>query len=127
MQRAIEETERRRKLQQEYNAEHGITPETIRKAIHRGIESEAAAHARANAAVGRTDEVQYVTEEFLTELEEEMLAAAKDLEFERAAALRDRIERMRNNMGEPVESVKESPGGRRGRGRGRVPRPKRNA
>ncbi len=126
MQRAIEETERRRTLQEAYNAEHGITPETIRKAIHRGIESEAAAHARANAAVGRTDEVQYVTEEYLAELEEEMLAAAKDLEFERAAALRDRIERMRNNMGEPVESVKESTGGRRGRGRGRVPRPKRN-
>jgi excinuclease ABC subunit B len=126
MQRAIEETERRRTLQQAYNAEHGITPETIRKAIHRGIESDAAAHARANAAVGRTDEVQYVTEEYLSELEEEMLAAAKDLEFERAAALRDRIERMRNNMGEPVESVKESTGGRRGRGRGRVPRPKRN-
>jgi excinuclease ABC subunit B len=126
MQRAIEETERRRTLQQAYNAEHGITPETIRKAIHRGIESDAAAHARANAAVGRTDEVQYVTEEYLSELEEEMLTAAKDLEFERAAALRDRIERMRNNMGEPVESVKESTGGRRGRGRGRVPRPKRN-
>ena len=76
MQRAIEETRRRRKLQEEYNREHGITPETIRKSIRMGIESEAAAHARSNSAVGRGDEVQYITEEFLAELEAEMLAAA---------------------------------------------------
>ena len=56
MQRAIEETRRRRKLQEEYNREHGITPETIRKSIRVGIESAAAAHARSNAAVGRGDE-----------------------------------------------------------------------
>jgi excinuclease ABC subunit B len=130
MQKAIDETERRRKLQQAYNEKHGITPETIVKAIHRGIESEASAHAKANAAVGRTDEAQYITEEFLSELEAEMLEAAKALEFERAAALRDRIERMRNNLGETVDSVKDTASGnsRRGRGgnRGRVPRPKRN-
>jgi excinuclease ABC subunit B len=128
MQRAIDETERRRKLQQAYNEKHGITPETIVKAIHRGIESEASAHARANAAVGRTDEAQYITEEFLSELETEMMEAAKNLEFERAAVLRDRIERMRDNLGETVASVAESSGGKKGRGgrRARVPRPKRN-
>ena len=129
MQRAIEETERRRKLQEIYNAKHGITPETIKKAIHRGIESEASAHARANAAVGRTDEAQYITEEFLAELEAEMLEAAKNLEFERAAVLRDRIERMRESMGEPVDSVRESTPAKsnRRKGRTKVPRPKRNA
>jgi excinuclease ABC subunit B len=129
MQRAIDETERRRTLQEAYNAEHGITPETIRKAIHRGIIAEAEAHAQANAAVGRTDDAQYITEEFLAELEAEMLEAAKSLEFERAAVLRDRIERMRNSLGKPVDSVREAPPGqsRRGRSRGRVPRPKRNA
>ena len=126
MQRAIDETERRRKLQEEYNTEHGITPETIRKAIHRGIESVAAAHAQANAAVGRTEETQYITEEYLSELEAEMLEAAQALEFERAAAIRDRIERMRNSMGESVDSVKETTAGKSKRGRGRVPRPKRN-
>ncbi|RIK80776.1 MAG: excinuclease ABC subunit B [Planctomycetota bacterium] len=125
MQRAIDETERRRKLQEAYNAQHGITPETIRKAIHRGIEAVAAAHAQANAAVGRIEETQYITEEYLAELEAEMLAAAESLEFERAAAIRDRIERMRDSIGERVEPVREPKGGK-GRRRGRVPRPKRN-
>jgi excinuclease ABC subunit B len=129
MQRAIEETERRRKLQEAYNAKHGITPETIKKAIHRGIEAEASAHARANAAIGRTDEAQYITEEFLAELEAEMLEAAKALEFERAAILRDRIERMRESMGELVDSVREPASAKssRRKGRAKVPRPKRNA
>ncbi|HEX6961951.1 MAG TPA: excinuclease ABC subunit UvrB [Lacipirellula sp.] len=127
MQRAIDETERRRKLQEAYNEKHGITPETIKKAIHRGIESVAAAHAKANAAVGRTEETQYITEEYLAELEAEMLAAAEALEFERAAAIRDRIERMRDSIGETVDSVKEPKSGKGRRGRGRVPRPKRNA
>jgi excinuclease ABC subunit B len=127
MQRAIDETERRRKLQEAYNVEHGITPQTIKKAIHRGIESLAAAHANANAAVGRTDETQYITEEYLNELEAEMIAAADALEFERAAAIRDRIDRMRDSIGDTVESVKEPKGGKGRKGRGRVPRPKRNA
>ncbi|WP_428305858.1 excinuclease ABC subunit UvrB [Lacipirellula sp.] len=128
MQRSIDETERRRKLQQEYNLEHGITPETIKKAIHRGIESVAAAHAQANAAVGRTDETQYITAEYLSELEEEMLAAADALEFERAAAIRDRIEKMQDSIGETVDSVKiKEPKGRGRGGKGRVPRPKKNA
>ena len=130
MQRAIDETERRRKLQEQYNEKHGITPETIRKAIHRGIEAEAAAHAQANAAVGRTEPAQYITEEYIAELEAEMLAAAEGLEFERAAAIRDRIEQMQDSIGQPVDAVKEkaadSPrrGKRRKKGGGRVPKPK---
>jgi excinuclease ABC subunit B len=127
MQRSIDETERRRLLQHEYNEKHGITPETIKKAIHRGIEADASAHAQANAAVGRTDETQYITEEYLAELEAEMLAAADALEFERAAAIRDRIERMRDSIGETVDSVKDVKSGKGRRGKGRVPRPKRNA
>ena len=132
MQRAIEETRRRREMQRAYNAEHGITPETIRKAIHAGIESEAAAHAEAYAAVGRGDEAQYITEEYLAELEVEMLAAAEALEFERAAALRDRIQQMRSQMGKSVAEaeVQQATRGRRGRKKPwkpakRVPRPKR--
>jgi excinuclease ABC subunit B len=139
MQRTIEETARRRKLQQEYNELHGITPETIKKAIHAGIEAEAAAHAEANAKVGRTDETQYITEEYIAELEAEMYAAAEAMEFERAAAIRDRIEQMHDAIGKPVDAVKEREvSGRKGKRakkrkdgdpaqwKGRVPRPKRS-
>jgi excinuclease ABC subunit B len=130
MQRAIDETTRRRKLQEEYNREHGITPETIRKSVRAGIEESAAAHAQANAAVGRSDEVQYITEEYINELEAEMLAAADALEFERAAALRDRIEKMQESIGRPIgEVAKAEKEDRRARKKrnlgGRVPRPKR--
>ncbi len=126
MRMAIDETRRRRELQEAYNREHNITPETIRKNIRVGIEAEAAAHRQANAAVGRADETQIVTEEYLNELEAEMLAAAEALEFERAAALRDRITHLRDSVGQPLADVKLEPSrGRRGRkGRARTPRPK---
>jgi excinuclease ABC subunit B len=94
MQRAIDETRRRRQLQLEYNARHGITPETVRTAISTGIEEEIAAHRFAQEAAGQSAE-NYVTEEFLEELHGEMLAAAANLEFERAAELRDRIAQLR--------------------------------
>ena len=120
-------------MQEEYNGEHGITPETIRKSIRAGIEAEAAAHARANAAVGRGDDAQYITEEYLAELEAEMLAAAEALEFERAAALRDRIVQMRGQMGKAVDEAEIEHATRATRGRhrkkraqpgDRVPKPK---
>ncbi len=87
---------------------------------------------QANAAVGRGDEAQYITEEYLAELEAEMLAAAEALEFERAAALRDRIEQMRDQIGKPVGAAKVERAGHGLRGRkkprqpgARIPRPKR--
>jgi excinuclease ABC subunit B len=139
MQRTIEETARRRALQEEYNREHGITPETIKKAIFAGIEAEAAAHAEANAKVGRTDETEYITEEYIAELEAEMFAAAEAMEFERAALIRDRIGHLRDQVGKPVAAVTErdSEGGKKRRGtkrragdpaawKGRVPRPKKS-
>ena len=129
MQRAMDETDRRRALQEKYNRENNITPETIRKSISTGIESAAAAHRQANAAVGRSDETEYITEEYVNELEAEMMVAADALEFERAAALRDRITQLRDSIGLRMDEVREVAqpkrrGRRGGSGRGRVPRPK---
>ncbi len=95
MQNAIDETNRRREKQIAYNLEHGITPETIHKAIRRGIEEEVQARSIARKAAGPTEEAA-ITEEYLNELEGEMLKAAESLEFERAAALRDRIVQLRS-------------------------------
>jgi excinuclease ABC subunit B len=139
MQRTIEETARRRALQEAYNKQHGITPETIKKAIFAGIEAEAAAHAEANAKVGLTDETQYITEEYIAELEAEMFAAAEAMEFERAATIRDRIGQLRDQIGKPIEVVtqRDPADGKKRRvpkrktgdpaaWKGRVPRPKRS-
>jgi excinuclease ABC subunit B len=93
MQRAIDETRRRRELQLAYNAEHGITPETVRTAISMGIEEEIAARKLVAEVAGKDGD--YVTEEYLEELHGEMLAAAANLEFERAAELRDRIAQLK--------------------------------
>ena len=131
MQAAMEETASRRAIQQQYNVEHDITPETVQKNIRAGIESEAEAHREANAAVGKTDEAEYVTEEFINELEAEMMEAAEALEFERAAALRDRITQMQDAIGQRVSdvAVKKTQSKKRGRrpakGGNRVPKPKR--
>jgi excinuclease ABC subunit B len=130
MQRAIDETSRRRAMQEQYNAEHGITPETIKKNIKAGIETAAAAHAQAAAAAGAGSEDEYVTHEYLAELQTEMMAAAEALEFERAANLRDRIEQLRQSIGKrraevATRKLAPSNGRRRGGGnRARVPRPK---
>ncbi|MGO9600144.1 MAG: helicase-related protein, partial [Isosphaeraceae bacterium] len=97
MQRAMDETRRRRALQLAYNAEHGITPETIVKAIRRGIEEEIQARQVVRQAVGR-DEATEASEEYVSSLEAEMLEAAEKLEFERAAALRDRIQEIRASI-----------------------------
>ncbi len=108
MQRAIDETNRRRTLQLAYNQEHGITPETIVKAIRRGIEEEIQAKTIVRKAVGR-DESTDANEEYLAALEAEMLDAAEKLEFERAAALRDKILELRSAQGSGPKRPAASP------------------
>jgi len=129
MQSTIEETSRRRTMQQQFNTEHGITPETIRKSVRVGIEAVSEAHAQANAAVGRHDETEIVTEEYINELESEMLEAAEALDFERAASMRDRISTLRDAIGEPLQKAEATTSKKRGRHRkgkrgGRIPKPK---
>ena len=97
MQAAIDEVERRRAKQLAYNLEHGIDPQTIRKAIRRGIEQELAAQKTVREAVGRKrTEQTFDREELLAKLEEEMLEAARNLEFEKAAQIRDQVSKVRS-------------------------------
>ena len=137
MKMAIDETDRRRKIQEEYNQEHGITPETVRKRIRSGIEAEAAKRKQVAAAAKESTDGTYITIEYIEALEQEMLAAAESLEFERAASLRDRVLQLKNNIGKPLSDVeitdeKSSATGRQRKrrkgvrkGRASVPRPKR--
>lgn len=94
MKAAMDETARRRELQMAYNREHGITPETVRKSIRTGIESEIKARRTVERAI-RADEQSLDNTELLRLLEEEMLQAAASLEFERAAQLRDKINELK--------------------------------
>jgi excinuclease ABC subunit B len=98
MRMAIEETARRRKIQADYNAEHGITPESIQKSIgtleYQMAEADYLAipvAAEAQAAYERPEALETT----IRQLEEEMKAAAKLLEFEKAAQLRDRIKALK--------------------------------
>jgi excinuclease ABC subunit B len=90
MRRAIGETNRRRERQLVHNREHGITPETIRKEIRDGIEAEVSRRQYARDVV-HEDEKEYVSSEYVRELEEEMYEAAGRLDFEEAARHRDLI------------------------------------
>jgi excinuclease ABC subunit B len=94
MQKAIDETARRRQVQIAYNTEHGITPVTIQKAIRTGIESEIKARRTVQDAI-RADEQSLDATEIIKLLDEEMLQAAQNLEFERAAQLRDKINELK--------------------------------
>ncbi|MDB5294996.1 MAG: uvrB [Phycisphaerales bacterium] len=94
MRSAIDETGRRRDIQMAYNLAHGITPTTIQKAIRSGIESEIKARRTAREAI-KADEKGFDKTEILRLLDEEMLSAAQNLEFERAAQLRDKINEIR--------------------------------
>ena len=95
MKKAIDETERRRKIQTEFNEKHGITPKTIKKNISEIIQ-----------VTKSTKEIEEVKEEFSQEqieniiinLETEMYAAAEELDFEKAASLRDQIAKMKREF-----------------------------
>ena len=99
----LQETNRRRAKQLEYNQQHGITPTTVKKAIREGIEVMRQAEELAVAQTGQSEE-QHEVRRVLSDLEEEMLMCAKSLQFERAAELRDEISALREKYrltGEP--------------------------
>lgn len=93
MRAAISETERRRKIQQEYNEKHGITPKTIEKSVRAVIEATKTAIEEDEMYEGKSplELTKKELADYVKKLEKEMKEAAKDLQFERAAMLRDRM------------------------------------
>ncbi|HNO78466.1 MAG TPA: excinuclease ABC subunit UvrB [Phycisphaerae bacterium] len=94
MQRAMDETNRRRAIQLAYNEEHGITPTTIRKEVRSGLETVLSARKVAAEAV-KQSAAQLDRSEAIEMLKAQMLEAAEQLDFERAAKLRDRMEEIK--------------------------------
>ena len=90
MERAIKETQRRRDKQEKYNTEHGIVPETIRKDVRDVLEISSGKEQKSGKRLSRAER-----EQMIKQLTAEMKAAAKILEFEHAAFLRDKINKLR--------------------------------
>jgi len=114
MERAIDETNRRRTIQQQFNDEHGIVPKTIRKELGTTVEEEVRARTEQVEVTG-TDLPDQQRAEMIEQLEQQMLEAAQALDFERAAALRDRVRRLRGE--EPDSVLPGEPSSRKGRKR----------
>jgi excinuclease ABC subunit B len=104
MQKAIDETKRRRQRQLEFNEAHGIEPETIRKQMRAGLEAALSARKVAAQAVRQSAE-QLDRGEAIEMLKKEMLDAAEELDFERAARLRDRIKELESDVGQQTVSA----------------------
>ena len=102
MKKAIDETNRRRKIQMEFNEKHGITPETIKKAVRDVVRAELAEEEVAEEKEELPIFIQENPEEAMKtirNMERAMFEAAKKLEFEEAARLRDEIAKIRKGLG----------------------------
>ncbi|MGD2118888.1 MAG: excinuclease ABC subunit UvrB [Chromatiales bacterium] len=106
MQRAMDETERRRNKQKAYNQEHGITPETVRKSVADIMEGAYPGGSRSPKQYAKVadEEAKYAAMtpqqmgKYLESLEQQMFQHARDLEFEQAAAIRDKLHELRQLM-----------------------------
>ncbi len=98
MQRALDETTRRRKIQEEYNRKMGITPETVQSNIKNVLSSIYEADYWTVPLAAETDAGYGYDDETLKKLEAEMKEAARLLEFERAAKIRDSIKEIKGKM-----------------------------
>ena len=87
MEKAISETNRRRKIQQEYNKRHGITPTTINKSVRDTIKATTVEDIEVEYKVEKEEDIK----ETINKLTDEMLKYASKMEFEKAAELRDKI------------------------------------
>jgi excinuclease ABC subunit B len=116
MRRAMGETERRREIQMAYNTEHGITPKTIEKRVKELIETTKVAE---TPAAYKADRIGSMNRndmlELAANLEKEMRLASRQLEFERAAELRDMIVELRQKAGDGPVKGKAATGGKNAR------------
>ncbi len=92
MEKAISETNRRRKIQQEYNKEHNITPKTINKSVRDSITVTDIKDIEVEYKLEKEDDITTT----INKLTDEMLKFAADMEFEKAAELRDKIKELEN-------------------------------
>ena len=90
MEKAISETNRRRKIQQEYNEKNNITPKTINKSIRDSIKVTNIEDIEVEYKLEKEDDIK----ETITKLTDEMLKYAADMEFEKAAEIRDKIKEL---------------------------------
>ena len=98
MRRAIDETERRRRIQAEHNQEHDITPATIIKAVRAVIEATKVAEVLPRYGKDQVKDMSPAErKKAIAEMEKEMKKAARELDFERAAQLRDLIIEVRKS------------------------------
>ena len=100
MKKAISETNRRRKIQTEYNLKHGITPRSVRKAVRDVIEATKVAEDEARYGAGKSPRLMNADElqKLIDRLTAEMLRASRELKFEKAAELRDRIKKLNERL-----------------------------
>ena len=94
MEKAISETNRRRKIQQAYNEEHGITPQTIQKEIRDTIKASFVADIQEEYKLDKETDIK----DIIAKLTDDMLKYASEMEFEKAAELRDKIKELENNV-----------------------------
>ena len=94
MEKAISETNRRRKLQEEYNKEHGITPKTIQKSVRDAIKASIIEEGESKYNISKDESI----EDVINKLIDEMLKYAANMEFEKAAQLRDQIKELENSL-----------------------------
>ena len=90
MEKAISETNRRRKIQKQYNKEHNITPKTIRKSVRESIKVTTVEDISIEYKLEKNEDIKDV----ITKLTDEMLSYAANMEFEKAAELRDKIKEL---------------------------------
>jgi excinuclease ABC subunit B len=97
MKRAVSESTRRRKIQLEFNIAHKITPRSIEKAIKEGIEDLSEAQDFVQGLTGQSKD-EYEMNRYIAELEYEMELAARNLQFEKAAVIRDKIKELKSSF-----------------------------